>query len=399
MAFWRRVGLLAVGLIMACARPEEGASDEAAVINGQADTTHHAVVALFMAHGGTLGTCSGTIVKTVPERNIGYVLTAAHCLDEPNTRVAVYDVDNASHLAGAHQYRVVDFKAHPDFSGTGSPYDVGIVTISGVDANTPIIPVMSPDGLRRGVGIVSYGYGRTVAPGTDDNAPKLRRAIKGTVLNAIDNKVETYYGENAGICNGDSGGPVVATLMASGKEVVVGVHSYGPNTCLITPTDASAPVGIGYSTRPSTVLAFLESITGPLAFTPTAVTDAGVDASPVDAAPPPVVDSGPPPVVHVDASVPVDAGVDAGRDAGVDAGQAAPTDDDDPPIYAPNKLPAPKKPSFGDAGDEGSGAAPSQDGDEGGCSVRGARDARGEGIALTLLAAVGLACSRRRRRS
>ncbi len=49
-----------------------------AIINGQLDTTHQAVVALI----GRNSICSGTIVQTDPQRGIGWVLTAAHCVDD-----------------------------------------------------------------------------------------------------------------------------------------------------------------------------------------------------------------------------------------------------------------------------------------------------------------------------
>src|SRR5688572_30076422 len=93
------VATLAVPLAVACssssgsatsgasANEPEPESQEMPVINGQRDTGHPAVLSMIMekvpATGGgptEYSSCTGTIVKTVPAKKIGYVLTAAHCV-------------------------------------------------------------------------------------------------------------------------------------------------------------------------------------------------------------------------------------------------------------------------------------------------------------------------------
>src|SRR5262245_22700887 len=54
---------------------------QGAIINGVLDTSHPAVVALFLGSSDSFeGSCSGTIVRTEAERRIGWVATAAHCV-------------------------------------------------------------------------------------------------------------------------------------------------------------------------------------------------------------------------------------------------------------------------------------------------------------------------------
>ena len=131
------------------------------IINGQVDTTHQAVVAIALQQGSQGGLCSGTIVKVDPATHIGWVLTAAHCVDIPP--VLVLQSNDFSMTTGTLRYDIVDYEADSRYSGqTGSPYDFAMVRIAGVDANTPTIPLVgSPDNLTVGTNVVSVGYGRT----------------------------------------------------------------------------------------------------------------------------------------------------------------------------------------------------------------------------------------------
>ena len=128
------------------------------IVGGSPDTTHSAVVALLMEGAqGTAGACTGTIVKK--DGSVGYVLTAAHCVNTLKPYAVVEANDYAA--PSAFVYKVLDYKFHPDYSATTDPEDVAVVRILGVTADTPTIPVTAAsDGL---------------APGTPHHARRVRK--------------------------------------------------------------------------------------------------------------------------------------------------------------------------------------------------------------------------------
>ena len=217
-----------------------------AVINGQLDTTHQAVVAIALQEGQQGGLCSGTIVKVDPKSHLGWVLTAAHCVEIPP--VFVLQGDDFAQATNVLRYDIVDYKADSRWGGqVGSPYDFAVIRIAGVDGSTPTIPLASsPDGLANGTPVVSVGYGRTslIASGAGDQNSVRRRVSKtlGQVGQAL-----AYDMQSSGICQGDSGGPVIATT--GGKERVVGVHSYVQGDC----------DGVGVSGRVTFDAAFIDA--------------------------------------------------------------------------------------------------------------------------------------------
>ncbi len=206
---------------------EEVGRTSGAIINGSADTTHEAVVAIISQSGSEAGACTGTIVKVDATRKVGWVVTAAHCVDLPPVIVLQGDDYGKS---DALRYEVVDYEADGRYGGqAGSSYDFAVVRIAGVDGSTPTIPlVTSPDGLTNGTPVTSVGYGRTTliqsGPG-DQNT--VRRAVNMT-LSQVGQTQIGYDMSARGICQGDSGGPV---LVKSGGERVVGVHSYVQGDC------------------------------------------------------------------------------------------------------------------------------------------------------------------------
>lgn len=216
-----------------------------AIINGAVDTTHQAVVAIVLQQGQQGGLCTGTIVKVDPTTHIGWVVTAAHCVDIPP--VFVLQGDDFAKPTGVLRYDIVDYKADSRWTGqVGSPYDVAVIRIAGVDAATPTIPLVSaPDGLVTGTPVVSVGYGRTslIAAGAGDENTVRRRVSK--TLSQV-GQMLAYNMGTSGICQGDSGGPVIAT--SGGVEKVVGVHSYVQGDC----------DGLGVSARVTVNATFLQ---------------------------------------------------------------------------------------------------------------------------------------------
>jgi hypothetical protein len=217
-----------------------------AIINGQLDTTHQAVVAVILQQGTEGGLCSGTIVKVDPVSHIGWVLAAAHCVNIPP--VFVLQGNDFSQEASTLSYDIVDYKADSRYNGQpGSPYDFAVLRIAGVDATTPTIPLVSAsDGLAVGTNVLSVGYGRTslIATGTPAMDNTIRRHV-AKQLSQVGQQLISYDMATDGICQGDSGGPVLVT--SGGVEKVAGVHSFVQGDCN----------GTGVSVRVSFDLSFI----------------------------------------------------------------------------------------------------------------------------------------------
>lgn len=256
---FQRSSILGISLsalvVVACGgagepRPDEQTKQsQSAIINGALDTTHQAVVAIVLQSGRQDALCSGTIVKVDPQTNIGWVLTAAHCVTLPP--VVVVQGDDFS-SANVLKYDVVDYAADPRYAPGGSadqPYDVAVVRIAGVDAQTPSIPMSSSrDGVVEGTAFAAVGYGRTSLISSGDGAPNSqRRSVNLSVLaGGIGSTQYAYDQSSRGVCQGDSGGPDL--VGGPGAERVIGVHSFVQGDCN----------GIGASGRVSGNLSFLD---------------------------------------------------------------------------------------------------------------------------------------------
>lgn len=231
------VTVLATGIsLVACGSStpidERTSKASSKIINGNLDTTHQAVVMLY-GEGGAQGAslCSGTIVKTDPVKKIGYVLTAAHCVDIPPALVIQGD---DFEKPDAIRYEVIDYTAHPSYNqggNAGQPYDFAVVRIAGVDENTPVIKIASsPDGVANGTPFVAVGYGRTtlIQSGSNDTNT-VRRNVNLTISQVSGSLQYMYNQQSRGVCQGDSGGPDIVGTGAS--ERVIGVHSFIEGDC------------------------------------------------------------------------------------------------------------------------------------------------------------------------
>lgn len=240
-----------IAIVAACSssestsRPSPEAVGQAAspIINGSLDTTHQAVVALILQQGNEGGLCSGSIVKVDAVRHIGWVLTAAHCVEIP----PVYVIQgNDFSQAGVLRYDVIDYQADSRYTKTGDPGDFAVVRIAGVDATTPVLPMVgAADGLANGTPVLSVGYGRTslIAAGPGDEN-SIRRSVSKT-LSQVGQAQIGYDMSQDGICQGDSGGPILVT--SGGTQKVAGVHSFVQGDCN----------GFGVSGRVSYGLSFI----------------------------------------------------------------------------------------------------------------------------------------------
>lgn len=234
------------GLPGASGSNENVGQSSSAIINGSVDTTHPAVVALILAKGNQGGLCSGTIVKKDVQRGIGWVATAAHCVEVPPA-IVVQAQDFMS--PDALRYEVIDFKADSRYAPPNGAYDFAVVRIAGVDESTPVIPLTgASDGVANGAQVTSVGFGRTslTEPTSADDENTQRRVV-GKRVDEIRTTLIGYDMRSNGICQGDSGGPVL--VGAPGSERVVGIHSYVQGGCN----------GRGYSARVTSGLSFFET--------------------------------------------------------------------------------------------------------------------------------------------
>ncbi|HEY8079565.1 MAG TPA: S1 family peptidase [Labilithrix sp.] len=211
-------------------KPDPTAKTSSAIINGQLDTTHNAVVALALQSGTEGGLCSGTIVKVDTTSKVGWILTAAHCVAIPPVFVIQgNDIQDPT----ATQYQVLDYTHDTRYDVTsmnaGQPYDFAVVRIAGVDSSTPTLPLAgASDGVNSGTGVTMVGYGRTLLLSQGMEDPRYRHVTTQTVADlgqslggSLSGKVLYYDQPTTGTCEGDSGGPDIDD---NGK--VVGVHSF-----------------------------------------------------------------------------------------------------------------------------------------------------------------------------
>src|SRR2546430_6195801 len=124
-----------LALVAACGsssspKSEQTATNASPIINGVVDTTDNAVVAIAV---GNQGLCSGTIVKVDAANKIGWVLTAAHCVEvAPVLAIQGSDFNDINAL----QYYVVDYSQDTRYQqggDPGQPYDFAVIRIAGVD--------------------------------------------------------------------------------------------------------------------------------------------------------------------------------------------------------------------------------------------------------------------------
>ncbi len=204
------------------------------IIGGTLDTTNPATVYLEGQMGNQGYACSGTIIAV--NGNVGYVLTAGHCVAGTITNVYI-----GSNLNAAVPHAALQQWQHPNYNTQTLRYDFGMVAFDGANANTPVIPAaQSPDGVSpNGTQLELSGYGLTQAgnppSGQTTNRLKVTESSSDLVAmlgnQAPDTSIQIGFNQTngKGTCEGDSGGP--AYLGTGASRRVVGVTSYGDQAC------------------------------------------------------------------------------------------------------------------------------------------------------------------------
>jgi MYXO-CTERM domain-containing protein len=179
------------------------------IVGGTADTTNDAVVA-YVFNGG----CSGTIVEVDAVNDLGYVLTAAHCVEGTLGEIRIGDNNSSGYIA----YDIIDRDQHPEYAVSGA-YDFAMMTFSfDGDAAPPFIPPLTKalDNINTGTNVDLVGYGGT--PGGNN----LRRHVVKPVSDETPTLL-IFSQTSSGVCFGDSGG---GSLHTNSGLHVAGVHSF-----------------------------------------------------------------------------------------------------------------------------------------------------------------------------
>lgn len=261
-----------VGLIVfaasgaGCAPTPPDESTGSAIIGGKSDHGDSSVVALYAStsQGGALCTAS-VIAPTV-------LLTAAHCVlpsEVGSNAKFVVLPSNDVNKDTTEQLAVKETHYDPSFEidQLQNGHDIAVVILEQPTTLTPL-PVGKKDPsslVGKSVRLVGYGLDNAAT----QTGAGVKRQVTATV-DSVDAKLMQIGGDGKDTCNGDSGGPALATI--DGKETIVGITSFG---------DASCGSG-GFDTRVDLYGSFLAKYLGSVGSTAGGMAGTGAEKEPND---------------------------------------------------------------------------------------------------------------------
>ncbi|KAI9563420.1 hypothetical protein GHT06_010883 [Daphnia sinensis] len=214
-----------------------------------------------------------TIVRKGRERECGgslisqnWIMTAAHCVDGADSVTVVLGAHNLS--AVSEPYRIslqsTEFYIHPKYSSETFPDDIGLIKLPvSVTFSARIRPVVltdlgNRDFVNNTVIVTGWGYYSDAIQWTSDVL------VKASTTVISNEKCQDSWGSmivstmictsrtRGGVCNGDSGGPMI--YLVDGSWVQIGITSFGASPC-----ESVIPNGF---TRVQSYLSWITSITG-----------------------------------------------------------------------------------------------------------------------------------------
>lgn len=269
--------LVSLSWLVGCGAAPPGSVSQP-IINGQDDSGDPAVVMLVSQVPGSKSAslCTGEIISP------HVILTAAHCVDPAVIGTGaqtfvftgpVFDFNAPSGLIAA---AATHYDTAFDQNAPQNGHDIGVVilktptTIAPVPYNrTPITAAMAGQAARL------VGYGITAGNDQTGKTAGTRREAPSKLLqiNPANDALLDFEDDLHTICEGDSGGP--AFMMIDGQERIVGVTSFGYQTC---PTTMP-----GTDTRVDRFTSFIDPYV--MQHDPPAVPEGGACASDADCAP------------------------------------------------------------------------------------------------------------------
>lgn len=224
---------------------EDIAQSEGQIIQGKDDPGDPAIIAILAAVPGKEGQslCTGTLISST------VVLTAAHCVNKEllggdATFTVLTDWNLRDGIADADKHAVKTAVHDPEFdpNAVQNGHDIAIIVLQEPITNITPIPWNDEplDSSLTGSQVRIVGYGLSKYYDKEGTSAGTKRQAN-TKLKKFDDKLVVTGGFlQPVICNGDSGGPILANI--NGQETIIGVNSYGIIFC----------VGSGNSTRVDT---------------------------------------------------------------------------------------------------------------------------------------------------
>lgn len=192
------------------------------------------VAILTSINGQRQGVCSGTLIS------VDDVLTSAHCISD--RRIDAVDV-----VITGPDGEVIPARRgvmHPYYNGlTGSPYDVAIVNLSRLpNPQVGPVPILLSSLTQAGQDFSTFGYGVNDKHAIGD-LKSVELKIAG--FDRLGNIIATLKDNNASVCSGDSGGPIIQVI--NGTPSLVGVNSFiRAGGCVTNAADISGFLDVQY---------------------------------------------------------------------------------------------------------------------------------------------------------